>query len=129
MSKYIKIRDWLDRNKIIFETLTAVLLMTAAVVVSFEANRISSYQVQIMSYQTEIMSNQTEIMSYQTELMKSEKQPIFDLVIKFESRPDETYYLGEKIIISNCGLPIRKFDCETLVYLFVMAHGGEIKEF
>ena len=44
----MSIRDWLDKNKVFFETITAVLLAVMAIVVSLEANRIASYQTELM---------------------------------------------------------------------------------
>ena len=62
-----KIRDWLNRNKIFFETIAAFLLSLMAVIISF-------YQINIGDDQTKLLQAQTEYNKRQIEIIeKNEK--------------------------------------------------------
>lgn len=73
-------KEWLGENKIFFEVFAFGFLTAMAITVSYEANRISSYQVL---------------------LMKQEHQPVFKIGLQLEAGKKET------ITISNNGGPIQ----------------------
>jgi hypothetical protein len=56
-----KIRDWLNRNKIFFETIAAFLLSLMAVIISFYQVKIGEDQTKLLHAQTEYNKRQIEI--------------------------------------------------------------------
>lgn len=90
------IRDWLERNKIFFETITVIFLTIMAIVVSVEANRIASYQ---------------------TDILKSENLPFVSCVER--SNYTSSGYV-EQLTIYNAGAPLTEFDCDVLVFYKIM---------
>lgn len=90
------IRDWLERNKIFFETITAIFLTIMAIEVSLEANRIASYQ---------------------TDILKSENLPLVYCVES--SNYTSGGYVGQ-LTIYNAGPPLTEFDCAVLVFYKVV---------
>jgi hypothetical protein len=61
------LRDWLNRNKIFFETIAAFLLSLMAILISF-------YQVKIGSDQTELLQAQTQYNKRQIEIIESKEK-------------------------------------------------------
>ena len=101
----MSVRDWLDKNKVFFETISAVLLAAMAIIVSYEANQIASYQ---------------------TELIRLEHQPFLDFDIDLAFDPIESKYTHDRLTISNVGSPLSEFDCQHAVFFKV--EYGEIEE-
>lgn len=65
--KINRLRDWLDRNKIFFETIAAFLLSSMAIIISI-------YQVKIGDDQTKLLQAQTDYNKRQIEIIeKNEK--------------------------------------------------------
>lgn len=90
-----KKRDWLEKNKIFFETITAVFLAIMAIVVSFEANQIASYQ---------------------TKIMKAEQSPILHFKVDEIYDPTTSNYTRDELIISNVGSPLSEFKYDHVVF-------------
>ncbi len=78
-SQYICFRNWLKRNKILFETIVALLLSIMAIFVSIGAWQTSSYQTQIM---------------------EQENQPAFSFSFENSTSPTFLYYQNNSVIIS-----------------------------
>lgn len=86
--RYPKFKQWLENNKIFFEVIAFGFLTAMAVIVSLEANRISSYQIL---------------------LTKRQNQPIFKIDLKLDAGK-------ETLSISNNGGPIHEFTCDSIVF-------------
>lgn len=92
------IRDWLNNNKIFFETIAVLLLALMAIIVSWNTNQIASYQ---------------------TDIMKSEHLPIIHLDIAQIYDPSTKNYTRDELIISNLGAPLSEFETEEAIFFKV----------
>lgn len=90
-----KCRDWLVKNKIFFETITAVFLTIMAIVVSFEANQISSYQ---------------------TEIIKKQQLPILHFEVDQIYDSATSNYTRDELTISNVGSPLSEFKSDYAIF-------------
>ena len=99
LKKYVsKIRDWLNTNKIFFETITAVLLSLMAITVSYQTNQIASYQ---------------------TIIMKSEFLPILHLNVDLEWNNTAAKYSDDELTISNIGAPLSELKSTGAIFFNV----------
>lgn len=116
-SKIDKIRNWLDTNKIFFETIVAVGLTVMAIMLT------------LMSINVSDKSNQ--ISFYETELMKMENQPImhFDVNYLYHFENNSEYW-EERLTINNVGSPLKEFDCDTMVFIRISyRENGNLSKF
>ena len=99
------LRDWLNNNKIFFETIVAVILAIMAIALT------------IMSINVSIKTN--EIAFYETEIIKMENQPIFEFKVTYYYDINDFNYpvVHEKLIINNVGKPLKEFNCEKMIFL------------
>ncbi len=101
------LREWLNKNKIFFETIVAVFLTGMAIALT------------IMSINVSIKTN--EIAFYETEIIKMENQPIFHFKVAYDYIDfDEFKYpvpVDEKLIINNIGKPLKEFNYEKMIFL------------
>ncbi|MBE0570859.1 MAG: hypothetical protein IH618_04875 [Ignavibacteriaceae bacterium] len=68
-----KIRDWLNHNKIFFETIAAFLLSSMAVIISFYQVKIGDEQTKLLQAQTEYNRRQIEITEKKEKVEKTAK--------------------------------------------------------
>jgi hypothetical protein len=92
------IRDWLNKNKIFFETIAVVLLAIMAIIVSWNTN---------------------QIVSYQTDIMKSEHLPIIHLDTALIYDTSTENYTRDELIISNLGAPLSEFESQEAIFFKV----------
>ena len=102
-----RLRDWLNINKIFFETIVAIFLAGMAITLT------------IMSITVSIQTN--EIAFYETELMKMENQPIFRFDVTYDTIDfDQFEYpvpADEMLIINNIGKPLKEFSSKKMIFL------------
>jgi len=98
----MRIRIWLERNKIFFETIAAVLLGIMAVILSVQSNNIST--------QT------NKIINYQTEIMRTEHLPILHLEVELVYDTLKEFFANDKLVISNVGAPLSEFSCRNVEF-------------
>jgi hypothetical protein len=99
VTKFTRLRDWLERNKVFFELTTAILLSIMSLTVSINANHIAEYQA--------------ELMKEQNNLTKYQNQPIFEF--KLVELNSSTLNTAEKIDIYNNRTAITNFKAEAYV--------------
>ena len=100
-------RDWLDRNKVIFETAAASLLSLMAIIVAIA--------------QTWTASRQTELMALQTRISEAQALPQFDIALHQELDQVTNKFDDNVLIVTNRGGPIRDFYARTAFFLDVTA--------
>lgn len=94
--KYFRnFRSWLEKNKIFFELLSMVVLSTMAIIVSKNANEISTTQTRIMEY---------------------ENQPNFDLVF-YQSFEDSTNIPTSIWNVYNRGGRVTDYELEDISFV------------
>lgn len=96
-------RHWLDRNKIIFETVAATLLSVMAMVVSIA--------------QTLTASRQTQLLAFQTQLAEANALPQFELAIHQKLNDETGKYDDDYLVVSNQGGPIHEFLARDAYFL------------
>lgn len=99
------IRKWLEANKIIFETLAAVLLSVMAIVVSVKANGIASMQAELMR------AEQLPIIGFEREHIYDESNTVVDL----------------ELAVINYGAPATEFSHQYVSYLTLLYHPQDTK--
>lgn len=101
------LRNWLNNNKIFFETIVAIFLAIMAITLT------------IVSINVSIKTN--EIAYHETEIIKMENQPIFNFKVTYDyTYIDEFDYsvpVDEKLIINNVGKPLKEFSYEKMIFL------------
>ena len=98
----MKIRDWLEEHKVLFQTIPPIVIAGMAVLISFQTYK---------------------IMLYQAKLTKSEKVLILHFDVNRVGQPYEEAY-REEVVISNFGSALQDFWCKDMVFLRV-AYAGE----
>src|SRR5919108_6641078 len=96
MSRIDFTRNWLDRNKVFFETIGALLLSVMAVVVSIKANQIAEFEAV---------------------LAKAELLPTLHFDVDLRKEPETGHWAFDELVISNIGRPLRSFDSNPLIFL------------
>lgn len=99
MSQWEIIRNWLNKNKIFFETIVMVFLTIMSVTVTYTSNEIASNQIDIN---------------------KMENQPIFHIYTEYVF-PDsnEATFTHDQLVISNSGSSLYEFKYQPYVFLKV----------
>lgn len=112
--KMAKIRKWLKKNKIFFDTLAVIGIALMSIMLSY------------MSIQISADSNQ--IAFYETEIMKMQNQPIFQFDVN--NIYHDSKYEEEQLIISNKGSPVSGFTSNYIVFLEITYYeNGSFSEF
>ncbi len=98
------LRDWLQRNKIFFETIAATLLALMAIIISFAQISISSKQYVLIEIQTDI----------------ARKQAIPQFVIAARQiRDPDGIVRSNAIYVNNRGGIVRDFHCNLAIFFDV----------
>lgn len=95
-------RDWLSKNKIIFETIAATLLSLMAVVVSFLTYRVTS--------------RQTNLIGLQTEIARQQVAPQF-VVQKLQVQSSDGIYHDDRMVITNKGAIARAAEVDDVEFI------------
>jgi hypothetical protein len=101
-----RLREWLARNKVFFETVSASALAFAAVVVSI-------IQLREGHLQNELMSWQNKMIEMQTRVQEAQALPIFDIKIEQQTDGDAGKVKRELLTISNSGGPASEVAEQT----------------
>lgn len=101
-----KFREWLERNKIFFDTLGILLLSGMAVLVSLAVLNITSYQ---------------------TQLMEKEHYPFFNVLITpdYDIRFPDDENPKDYLTIENLGDPVTEFFAHDLVFINISNKDNE----
>ena len=102
-----KIRDSLDRNKVIFETVAAFLLSLMAVIVSIA--------------QTLTTSKQTELLALQTRIAEAQALPQFEVAIHQKRNNTNGNFDDDILVVANHGGPIHDFEASSAFFLSIEA--------
>jgi len=106
---FVNARNYLTRNKIVFETIVAVLLSIMAITISYGAHQALLYQTQIMEQQNYIM--------------EQENQPEFSFI--FEKRIDPPSYYLEQLNKEEDYTRIRSNDGDLVDGQLVIKNTGK----
>ncbi|MHC0445158.1 hypothetical protein ACWA1F_07095 [Flavobacterium sp. 3-218] len=111
-AKIIRLRDFLTRNKIFFEVITATALTFTGIIVSITANTIAKQANIIADTANAIANNANKISQVQTKIMESENTPKIEIQRK-DIYPDPSInsYVTEWYIYNN-NSKISKFEFE-----------------
>jgi hypothetical protein len=110
------IRNWLMANKVLFETVAAVLLSVMAIIVS------------VAQYKT--TSEQTNLLSLQTRISEAQALPQFELAIHQVLNDATRKFDDDHLVVTNRGGPIHDFSSNSAYFLIVTsggAHGEFVK--
>jgi len=100
-----RLREWLTKNKIFFETAAATLLSIMAIVFSFA------------QYYT--TSKQTELLALQTKITESNALPQFEFKFDQKANDSVSRYRDDILIIKNKGGPIYSFAVEAISFISI----------
>lgn len=96
-------RDWLNANKIYFETVTASLLSLMAIVVSIEQNLTTSQQ--------------TELLALQTRIVEAQALPQFEMELRQILNKATGNFDDNHLVISNHGGPVHDFNADVAYFI------------
>ena len=100
MKKQKSLKEWLEQNKVFFETLTALALTIASLIISGSANKIANRQRQ---------------------LEEALSRPVINL---FASYDEERNYI-KHVSILNSGSPVFDLQIEAIPYLEAIVYSSE----
>ncbi len=95
-SVMVALRRCLRTNKILFETVAALLVSVMALLVSYHATRLATLQ---------------------TQLTKLEKQPLLRFDIDLDYDPARQFYYRDTLVVTNDGAPAKDFNASDYVFL------------
>lgn len=100
-----QVRAWLKRNKVFFETITALALSVMAIIVA------------VGQYYT--TSRQTSFMALQTQIAEAHALPQFEIAVKQKLNVETAKFDDNYLIVDNHGGPVHGFDVEPAYFLKV----------
>jgi hypothetical protein len=100
-----KLRNWLETNKILFETIAAFLLSAMAIIVSI-AQTVTSFR-------------QTQLSTLQTQIAEAQALPQFEVAIHQKLNDATNKFDDDQLIINNRGGPVHDFLADAAYFINV----------
>lgn len=107
---FLRVRRWLERNRVIFETAAASLLSLMAIIVSIA--------------QTCTTIKQTALLGMQTRITEAQALPQFEVAIHQKLNNESGKYDDDILQISNRGGPVHDLSANSACFLRVKIHKG-----
>lgn len=113
-------RDFLERNRVFFETVAALLLSVMAVIVASVQAWVAQRQADLMSLQTRVAEKQTDLMTLQTRIAEVQVLPFFSVLGFAGNNGFATWE------INNTGAAVRELRLDTACFVRIEEKHGAV---
>jgi len=119
--RFVSVRGWLTRNKILFETVAATWLTIASIAVAIVQANIAVRQGLTAEKQNVLLDKQNGLVELQSRVAEAQAMPTFDIRIQQVLNPATSRADQNVLNIDNSGGPVREFDARAIYFIEITA--------